>query len=269
MFNEMMRAEIWLQDTLQGQSTIEDLAQHLGYSASQTRRRFRQCFGISPSAYRDRLRLEKATRLLVHTPLGIKEIAAQCGYRNHSSFSRAFQRNFMLTPRAYRQNHQLEIRRSAACIEKKLQLEIRHIPMATVLVARRYEEINNLPPPEDWKQLTEGQLLANRLNGSIPMVLLSETVFSREMPRTDVGVMISGMDPRALALPPALRLVDLPSQRCACVKIESLAELSPTIGKVFGEALPAKSEFYNGEPLRILQQATGLELQFPLLAQHG
>lgn len=263
MFNEMMRAEIWLQDNLEGQNTIEDLAQHLGYSASQTRRRFRQCFGMSPSTYRDRLRLEKATRLLVHTPMGIKEIALQCGYRNHSSFSRAFQRHFELTPRGYRQCHQQELRRSAANIDKSLQLEIRDIPKATVLVARRYEAFRNLPPPEDWKQLTEGQLPTNRLNGSTPLVLLCEDFLNRDMPRTDVGVLITGLDPRSLALPPALRLVTLPTQRCACVRIENLAELSPALGKVFGEALPAQSEFYNGDPLRLLQDANGLELQFP------
>lgn len=40
MFNAMSRAEIWLQDTLDQSLSIEDLANHLGYSASQIRRQF-------------------------------------------------------------------------------------------------------------------------------------------------------------------------------------------------------------------------------------
>ena len=84
MFNEMMRAEIWLQETLASGESLEELAARLGYSSSQVRRRFRQCFGLSPSAYRESLRLEKAARLLTFTPRGVREIAGRCGYTNHS-----------------------------------------------------------------------------------------------------------------------------------------------------------------------------------------
>jgi len=101
MFNAMSRAEIWLQDTLDQSLSIEDLANHLGYSASQIRRQFRHCFNTSPSAYREQRRLERAAVLLSLTPQNIAHIAIRCGYANHSSFSRAFQRRYQLTPRHY------------------------------------------------------------------------------------------------------------------------------------------------------------------------
>ena len=104
MFNAMSRAEIWLQDTLDQSLSIEDLANHLGYSASQIRRQFRHCFNTSPSAYREQRRLERAAVLLSLTPQNIAHIAIRCGYANHSSFSRAFQRRHQLTPRHYRQS---------------------------------------------------------------------------------------------------------------------------------------------------------------------
>ncbi|MCA1772402.1 MAG: AraC family transcriptional regulator [Halomonas sp.] len=50
----MTRAEIWLQDTLDKPLSIDDLAQHLGYSASQVRRQFRHYFHTTPSAYREK-----------------------------------------------------------------------------------------------------------------------------------------------------------------------------------------------------------------------
>lgn len=87
MFNAMTRAEIWLQDTLDKTLGIEDLANHLGYSSSQIRRQFRQCFDVSPSAYREKRRLERAAVLLSLTPQNIAQIALRCGYLNHSSFS--------------------------------------------------------------------------------------------------------------------------------------------------------------------------------------
>ncbi len=104
MFIAMSRAEIWLQDTLDQSLSIEDLANHLGYSASQVRRQFRQCFHLSPKC------LPRATSfwsappfLLSLTSHHIARIALRCGYVNHSSFSRAFQRRYQLTPRHYRQ----------------------------------------------------------------------------------------------------------------------------------------------------------------------
>lgn len=103
MFNAMTRAEIWLQDTLDKPLGIEDLANHLGYSSSQVRRQFRLSFHVSPSAYREQRRLECAGVLLALTPLNIAQIALRCGYLNHSSFSRAFQRRYELTPRDFRQ----------------------------------------------------------------------------------------------------------------------------------------------------------------------
>lgn len=68
MFNAMTRAEIWLQDTIVKPLSINDLANHLGYSDSQVRRQFRDCFHTSPSAYRDQRRLERTAVLLVLPP---------------------------------------------------------------------------------------------------------------------------------------------------------------------------------------------------------
>lgn len=112
MFNAMTRAEIWLQDTIDKPLGIEDLANHIGYSSSQVRRQFRQSFHIAPSAYREKRRLERAAVLLALTPLNIAQIAIRCGYHNHSSFSRAFQRRYQYRPRNFRQTMKNSLNRS-------------------------------------------------------------------------------------------------------------------------------------------------------------
>jgi AraC-like DNA-binding protein len=50
----------------------------------------------------DRARFEAATRLLMETELDLVDIGMTAGYRNHSSFSRAFRRWAGTTPRDFR-----------------------------------------------------------------------------------------------------------------------------------------------------------------------
>ncbi|WLI73698.1 helix-turn-helix domain-containing protein [Halomonas alkalicola] len=155
MFNEMMRAEIWLQETLASGESLEELAARLGYSSSQVRRRFRQCFGLSPSAYRESLRLEKAARLLTFTPRGVREIAGRCGYTNHSAFSRAFQRRYRQTPREFRLNRHRALRASrppALTLEPTLHT----LPPRTAVVTRCYVGTEQLTPPETWPRMLWG-----------------------------------------------------------------------------------------------------------------
>lgn len=96
MFNAMTRAEIWLQDTLDKSLGIEDFANPIGYSFSQVRRRFRQCFHFSPSAKRGAWNVRS---YYLHLRLfNIAQIAIRCGYHSHSSFSRAFQRRDQFNP---------------------------------------------------------------------------------------------------------------------------------------------------------------------------
>jgi AraC-like DNA-binding protein len=49
-----------------------------------------------------RLRMEKASQLLVTTFLSIKEIMAEVGFHNKSNFTRSFRKHFQVTPSEYR-----------------------------------------------------------------------------------------------------------------------------------------------------------------------
>jgi AraC-like DNA-binding protein len=60
-------------------------------------------FDLTPSQFLTQTRLTAAARLLRETHLGVSEIAHQCGFYDHSAFSRAFHSAMGGTPSAYRE----------------------------------------------------------------------------------------------------------------------------------------------------------------------
>src|SRR4051794_40216387 len=66
------------------------------------RRRFRAETGASPYAHRASRRLEAATDLLVHTGLGVRDIAAATGFSDERHLIRRFREHTGTTPRAFR-----------------------------------------------------------------------------------------------------------------------------------------------------------------------
>ena len=78
----------------------------LGYHPDYFRRYFKQCTGLAPLAYLNRIRLERAQELLrLESSLSIGEIALQCGYRDPLYFSTAFRKHCGLSPLAYRKQY--------------------------------------------------------------------------------------------------------------------------------------------------------------------
>ena len=72
-------------------------------SESALLRSFRQTTGTTPAQYLLRFRIEKAIDMLLNTELKSCEIAAACGFRDNSYFTRIFKRFTGKTPLRYRQ----------------------------------------------------------------------------------------------------------------------------------------------------------------------
>lgn len=82
--------------------SLDTLACVSGLSPHHFHRLFRAAFGETPTAYVERLRLERAAwRLQLHSD-SILAIAIDCGFNDHETFSRAFRRRYGLSPRDYR-----------------------------------------------------------------------------------------------------------------------------------------------------------------------
>ena len=82
--------------------SIADFARQHGCGVHTLMRLFRKHLGITPSAYRERLRFEQACRLLHTTDLSVKEISERLGYCDQLYFSAAFRKRAGCPPTVYR-----------------------------------------------------------------------------------------------------------------------------------------------------------------------
>jgi PAS domain S-box-containing protein len=86
-----------------GQSaSASSLAKMSGMSASRFARLMKRIFGVTPSQYISRTRINAAARLLRNSKSSIAEVAYACGFGDHSAFTRAFRTAMGLTPTQYR-----------------------------------------------------------------------------------------------------------------------------------------------------------------------
>lgn len=82
--------------------TMKELTRIAGLSAAQLERHCKKVFHLTPRQMIHKARLEHAHRLL-HSDMLITDVAQQCGYTDHSAFSRQFKALTGFTPRQYRQ----------------------------------------------------------------------------------------------------------------------------------------------------------------------
>lgn len=93
---------VHVQANLAGDLGLQVLARRAGLSASHFHRTFTAAVGETPRALVERLRLERAAlRLLLHDDT-VLEIALDCGYAHHETFTRAFRRAYGVPPELYR-----------------------------------------------------------------------------------------------------------------------------------------------------------------------
>ena len=82
--------------------TLESISADLGYSRTYFSRLFKQLFQENFVTYLTALRVEKAKALLRDTPLSVRDVARQTGFREGAYFASIFRRATGQTPREYR-----------------------------------------------------------------------------------------------------------------------------------------------------------------------
>jgi len=80
-----------------------DLARRVALSEDYLTSCFRKELGVTPIAYLNRYRVNRARQLLTDTDQSVTEIALQVGFSDSGYFSRVFRREVGLSPEAYRQ----------------------------------------------------------------------------------------------------------------------------------------------------------------------
>ena len=81
----------------------EALADLAGFSIPHFHRVFTACTGESAISYVRRIRLLRAGRKLRMGAVDIMEVALAAGYESHAAFSKAFKKQFGMSPNAFRQ----------------------------------------------------------------------------------------------------------------------------------------------------------------------
>ena len=82
--------------------TVSDIAKELNIDRSYLYELFLKELGKSPKEYIDEHRLSAAMGMIESSSASISEVASSCGYKDTSSFSRAFVKRMGMTPSQYR-----------------------------------------------------------------------------------------------------------------------------------------------------------------------
>ncbi len=96
------RAVAMIADRFSGPLEVADIAAEVGLSVSQLNRRFRSQFQVPPSEYLQRVRIDRASRLLAETDVPILDVALQTGFFDQAHLTRTFRRWMEMTPNEFR-----------------------------------------------------------------------------------------------------------------------------------------------------------------------
>lgn len=93
-----LQAKRWIEARVSEPINLDDIARSVSMSKYHLLRVFRDAFGMPPLQYHRQLRLDHARRLLRLQHLTVREVAARVGYDSTTAFTRAFKREYGLTP---------------------------------------------------------------------------------------------------------------------------------------------------------------------------
>lgn len=101
VYRRVAAAASYIQDNYDQPIQLSDLAAIAKLSASQIERYFHKIFYLTPRQMITKARLDAASTMLAGE-LSITEVAAACGYHDHSAFTRQFKATVGMTPSEYR-----------------------------------------------------------------------------------------------------------------------------------------------------------------------
>ena len=94
----------YLHETYTKNYEISKLANLCGLSEVYFRRLFKKIMGLTPTEYRNKLRLEKACDYLKYTTIPIQLIAENLGFTDSAYFIKCYKQTYNVTPLYYRKN---------------------------------------------------------------------------------------------------------------------------------------------------------------------
>lgn len=102
------RVTKYIQDHISENITIEDLCSVTRQKRHEFYATFKQYFDVSPHAYMDQLRLEKAIELLTNTQKTVHRIGEKLGFYKKDAFAKFFKERMGVTPTQFRKQKRLQ-----------------------------------------------------------------------------------------------------------------------------------------------------------------
>ncbi len=96
------RAKAYMLHDLSRSLRVSEIAEHCNLSRSHFSRAFKIVTGCSPQEWMLKMKIDKAKGLLL-TSMAITEIVYECGFSDHSHFTRTFGRMVGMPPKVWRQ----------------------------------------------------------------------------------------------------------------------------------------------------------------------
>ena len=101
-YDKLKTALYHVQNSYAHNISIKEAAGLCGFSESHFMKLFKELTGMSFTSYLVNYRLELSASQLIQTDLNIIEIATNCGFNNHSYYTRSFTKKYGITPIKYR-----------------------------------------------------------------------------------------------------------------------------------------------------------------------
>jgi len=95
------RMQAYLLAHLDEEITLEDLSEAAGYSLWHSLRIFKELLNVTPFGYIRAVKLTRAAEALRDSSCKVLDVALDSGFDSHDGFTRAFSRQFHMTPRRY------------------------------------------------------------------------------------------------------------------------------------------------------------------------
>lgn len=102
--NAVQRMQDYIEAHIEAPITLHELAQAAGYSPWHCARVFKELTGKTPFAYIRMVRLSRAAVKLRDEEVKVLDVALDFVFDSHEGFTRAFSKQFGMTPRRYRKN---------------------------------------------------------------------------------------------------------------------------------------------------------------------
>jgi AraC family transcriptional activator of mar-sox-rob regulon len=114
----------WIEKNLHHPLSVDYVASKAGYSKWHLQRIFKEHTGMTLGDYTRGRRLSESATILKITKRDIYDIALEYGFDSQPHFSRAFKKQFGVTPRAFRKSETLDTKKFFAPIKYKKELSL-------------------------------------------------------------------------------------------------------------------------------------------------